>query len=832
MAAAGLLLFRILGRLPGAGPLPGPRLAWWLLSIAFIVGDMSGLPYQMRKHAGVVALSGVPLVVGLFLASPGDVVLARLVSGVVVFGAVQRRSPIKTCFNIAEQFCESAVALILFRLLAHGGATGPGSWAAALTAVTVAATFSTAMVVAVIAAYDGWDRSRIRSASLLAVVAIHAAVGVVGVLSVGVLTWDTRASALLVLLLGMLVIGFRQHAALTQRHLSLDRLYQFSRAVTSSPETEEVLVQLLHEAKDMLRADVAEVVFAAPATSDGPAGSMVARITSDRENTVHREAYAEADPHDPVLAGVFDRSTPVLVSATTRDPALRAWLAAHGYRDALATPFKGKAGVVGMLLVADRLGEVRTYGEDDLRLLETVANHASFALENGRLVDQLRHDAMHDSLTLLPNRVMLRRQLLSILHARAEGAGSTCAVLLMDLDGFKEVNDSLGHQEGDELLREVARRLAATARPGDTVARLGGDEFAILGVDISSPDQGADYARTFVDALRAPFVLAGSAVDIRVSIGVAFLPDHGEDAVLLLKRADVAMYAAKSSGRDVYIYESSLDGSTTQTLALVAELRHALDTETGLCVYVQPKSSADGQSIVGAEALIRWIHPEQGMITPDSFIPVAERSGLIEPLTTFVLETAVRYAASWRSMGENIGIAVNLSPRSLLNPTIVDEVSSLLRRYQLPPELLTLEITESTVMSDPERAIEMLHELREIGTKLSLDDFGTGYSSLSYLRRLPVTEVKIDKSFVGGMTTNAEQAVIVNSVIQLGHNLSLDVVAEGVEDEATWVRLHEMGCTVIQGYYLARPMPIQEFPSWLEASAPTTALRSPRALSA
>jgi diguanylate cyclase (GGDEF)-like protein len=445
--------------------------------------------------------------------------------------------------------------------------------------------------------------------------------------------------------------------------------------------------------------------------------------------------------------------------------------------------------------------------------LAAVALLAFAALNLRASQRRLREVSLTDELTGMPNRRLLTDRLD---RALAFGArrGFTSAVLLIDLDRFKEVNDTLGHDYGDELLRSVSARLTSAFRESDTVARLGGDEFAVLLPEVADEDAAVQQAQRCLALLREPFVVLGFTLGVDASIGVALCPHHGRRSDELLRAADVAMYEAKAGRRGVLVYDRSLDGHSPSRLALLGELRQALQ-EDQLVLHYQPKVDVALGRLTGAEALVRWQHPERGLIPPDDFIPMAEGTGMILPLTIYTLEAAIGQARAWMDAGHAIQVAVNLSPRCLLEPAVPDQVRRLLDRHGLPARLLRLELTESTVMADPERALMALTELRGIGVAISIDDFGTGYSSMSYLKRLPVDELKIDRSFVMEMLADGHDAVLVRSSIELGHNLGLAVVAEGVEDEETLRALSDLGCDVVQGYHLARPMPALAFLDWV-----------------
>jgi diguanylate cyclase (GGDEF)-like protein len=522
---------------------------------------------------------------------------------------------------------------------------------------------------------------------------------------------------------------------------------------------------------------------------------------------------------DPLWRDVVTDRTPLLLTRACRDPARRAYLAGHGMRDGIVVPLVAEADVIGTMLVADRLGAVRTFDDEDAQLLQTLANHAGIAVQNGLLVDQLRHEALHDALTGLPNRILLGRRLAELAEQVRGGELAGLGVVVLDLIGFKEVNDTLGHQIGDQVLCEVSTRLAGATKAGDLVARLGGDEFAVLLPGIERPDDARRLGQRLRSALAQPTRVNGVSIEVGASIGMCLAPDHGDVAGILLTRADAAMYEAKSTGTGLHLYEPGLERAISpQRLALASELRRAI-TSDELEVHVQPVAALPSRRVVGVEALVRWRHPQQGLLPPDAFIGLAERTGLIGELTTAVLTRAIDQCGRWRQSGRVLSVAVNLSARGILEDGLTETVAELLAAHGVPADALTLEITESAIVGRPARALTVLRRLRELGVRLSLDDFGTGYSSLSYLRELPVQAVKIDKSFVARMQTQESDATIVRSIIDLAGNLGLDVVAEGVEDRHACDRLADLGCDFVQGFYLAPPMPPRAFEQWLNAGA-------------
>ena len=425
------------------------------------------------------------------------------------------------------------------------------------------------------------------------------------------------------------------------------------------------------------------------------------------------------------------------------------------------------------------------------------------------------HQARHDSLTGLANRVFFRDRIERAIHA-AERDGHTVAVLMMDLDRFKEVNDSLGHHAGDTLLKELGARLQGVLRASDSVARLGGDEFGLL---LPKPNGADDIVRAIErirEALERPIVVQGLPLAVEASIGVSLYPEDGGDVDTLLQRADVAMYIAKEENSAYAFYDEAVDHYDPTRLTLVGELRRAIE-QRELVLFYQPKMSLETGAVTSVEALLRWHHPSRGLVMPDDFVPVAQQTGLIKPLTLYVLARALEQCRAWQQGGLRLAVAINLSTRNLLDVEFPDEVELLLDRWEVDPSLVEFEITESTMLADPARTRGILERLAGTGIRLSIDDFGTGYSSLAYLKRLPVNEIKIDGSFVVGMSGNDDDATIVRSTIDLGRNLGLDVVAEGVEDAETLERLRALGCTAAQGFHISPALSADELEAWLAA---------------
>ncbi|MFH0521330.1 putative bifunctional diguanylate cyclase/phosphodiesterase [Streptomyces sp. M41] len=438
-----------------------------------------------------------------------------------------------------------------------------------------------------------------------------------------------------------------------------------------------------------------------------------------------------------------------------------------------------------------------------------IALDSTLWIARARAEEQLR-----DPLTGLPNRQWLLERIWTALDD-AERIGARSALMLIDLDRFRSVNDTLGHLAGDRLLLQIADRLRLALPRGAEAARLGGDEFAVLLPVADSTTSATRVARGLVAALSSPLDLDGLTLVLEASAGVAVFPDHALDAEGLLRRADVAMYQAKRDRTGVEVYESKRDSNTPDRLGLLGDLRRALDAHE-VELHYQPKVRFDGQ-VAGLEALVRWVHPERGKVPPDEFIAIAESSGLMPHLTEYVLETALGQVARWRAQGLYVPVAVNVSPRDVHTPGFAGSVAARLARHGVPAGALQLEITEHVLLEDPQRAADTLAGLTGHGVKMSLDDFGTGYSSLVHLRRLPVSELKIDRSFVARLAVDNEDAEIVRCTVDLAHSLGLLVVAEGVEDDETWERLRDLGCDAVQGWLVAAAMPAEETTAWLRA---------------
>jgi diguanylate cyclase (GGDEF)-like protein len=593
--------------------------------------------------------------------------------------------------------------------------------------------------------------------------------------------------------------------ALRQRQVLLERLSQLQRGIVDQLPVHEVLEAAVEGACELLGDEVGVLRLSDP---DDPSHStLVAAIgTEDALLAERRRQAAEAG----IGGRVLRERRLVVVDAVSGlgSPRATADIPASGITAAMAAPVHEHGRIIGSLAVASRL-KGREYGSREQQVLVSFAEHASLALNHARAVEEGVHEALHDSLTGLPNRSLFLDRMRHAL-ARAERTGTPVGVLFCDLDGFKTVNDSLGHRTGDRLLTLVSERLAACLRPADTIARLGGDEFAVLLEELREPGDAARAAQRLLDSLEPPFELRDREFYVSASIGIAA---GIADAESLLRDADLAMYRAKSRGKGRYaIFEPRMHTAIVDRLELEVDLKRAMERNEVTLAY-QPIFSLRSGVVAGVEALVRWTHPTRGLVLAESFVPLAEESGLIAELGPWVLRNACHQGALWRAKypgHPGLRIAVNVSGAQLSEPGLVDEIADALAASQLDPAGLTLEITETALMESFEPAIKQLDALKRIGVQLAIDDFGTGYSSLRYLRRLPLDALKIDKSFVENIGRTGEEPALLRAIVDLAEIFGLTVVAEGIERPEQRERLLELGCDLGQGHLLSEPLDAAE----------------------
>jgi diguanylate cyclase (GGDEF)-like protein len=780
---------------------------------------------QLRRESHTISLSEAGLVLGLYVLSPGALLAATLTGTAAALVIVRRQRAAKLVFNLAQLAVTTAVALIVFRAVSGlGDPFGPAGWAGVMLGTVAASLMGILLVTVAIAIAEGsLDLRRLPvpvAISFLSTVAVSNVV----LVAITLVRADPASIVLLVLPALIAIMAFRAYVAQARRQEHLEFLYESMKATQGASEFTLAVNQLLVAVRQLVRAEYAEI-FLFPAqghpglrSTAGPVGAT----------TVHPDA---ADPADvQVQAALAQAGGAVLLPLARPSHPLDGYLAVRGLPDGMVAALQGEDGAFGILVVGDRSGDVATFNADDRRLLETFVGHASVMLENGRLErslaevtdlkERLRHQAFHDPLTGLPNRALFTER---VEGALTHGSGAA-AVLFLDLDDFKAINDTLGHAAGDDVLAEVGRRVARCVRAGDTAARLGGDEFAVL---LESIDRrGTEVvAESLIKAMRRAFELPGREAAINASIGIAPASSAGS-ADELLRNADVAMYSAKESGKHRFAhYDPSMHAKVRLRHEFGLELRKALErNEIG--VVFEPIVDLRQGRIVAFEALARWHSPERGLVMPGEFLPIAEEIGVMNQIGQRVMRLACREARSWQESYpgfRDVGVSVNMSPSELSADSLSESVGQALRESRLAPEHLRIEITEHDVMRDLDSAHAGMTELRSLGVKLVLDDFGTGISSLERLDTFPLDALKIAKPFVDRLLDPTAESSFIDTFVRLAASLGIECIAEGVEEQSQVMRLLERGCTLGQGYHFTSPMRPDQLEQYL-AEASVTAV--------
>src|SRR3954447_11889515 len=803
-----VIVVRTLSGAPTALTLP-----WVLWAAAFTISEALVVHVQWQREAHTFSMGDLVLGAGLLLATPRDLVVAQVIGFAFTLVVQRRQRGIKLAFNLAISALGGSLATIVFAVLS--GPVGLWDWLAALVAILVITVTSDLCIFAVISVSEG----RAHLAPLLEMLALSlpftlgsAAVGLVLARSA---TSDPAALALLALPTILIVAAYRAYAGAREQQENLRLLHEVTSLLHNSGDTQEALGDFLDSVRSAFRAGMAELVLLGPA---GREGATVSRSVEGSEPIV-MAPLDDPEDHHRLLRLATASGALTTRTGTGRGQHLDAYAAGRGLKDAMAAALRTDDRVHGLLLVGGRLGDVTTFSSSDLALLDTFARHVATSLERGRLEEnlrqvtdlkeQLRHQALHDPLTGLPNRTLFLDR---VRHAVDTASRTRVwpAVLYLDLDGFKPVNDTFGHEAGDVLLRTVADRLRGCLRPADTAARMGGDEFVVL---LNGPIDRLGVARV-VERIRAQLdvpVLLGDGVvtTVGASIGVA-LGDHTTpDADTLVRHADIAMYAAKRSlGSDFLVYEPGLGDSTATRKDSATELAAAIRNGEMRTVY-QPLIDMRSGRPIGAEALVRWQHPVDGLRSPDQFIGLAEDSGLITEIGAQVLNDACHQAARWVAETPertDFLVTVNLSARQVSDDEIVEQVRAALAASGLEPHRLVLEITETVLMHDRDAAAATLWQLKGLGVRIAIDDFGTGYSSLAYLRRFPIDMLKVAREFVDGLGRDAHDDVITRAIVELANTLGLLTVAEGIETTQQSETVAALGCDIAQGYLFSRPI--------------------------
>jgi diguanylate cyclase (GGDEF)-like protein len=819
----------------------GPELIWTglLLVLGFLVVEQLSVNIDVRGGVSwTISFTEIPLAIGLFVAPFQVVLAAHLIAGVSTLLA--RRVQDRVLYNTGAEIFEIAVAYAVFTVVANAVGSGEPDWFAVFAGALSAPITST--LLALVAVHVLGRRMRLGAATklvsrTLVLGLVNASVGVVGF---EVATGVQFGWPLVIAMLGGLWALYLAYSGLLREQRDLEALSEVSLIVARSgrraaarpaagPETATAV-----SAEDWL--GIAQRI-----KDQVGAARVVLRLRFDPGQPMHTVVAGEelaADMHDVEPSGARADALLRLPGSHVRHfrrvdalPEVRAALVQRGAQEALVVPLRSASHLLGVVEAHDKLSRWRGFGQADIRMIGTTASHLATALDNRRLLATLRHDAYHDPLTGLYNRPGFRQVATELLTSNP---GSV--MLRVDLEVQPAISDALGYAWSDRIVIAAGRRLRETLGQETPLARLEGGAFAALLVD-SDFEQAQLVANQLVVSLSASYPVDRLSIEAGVVIGyssatmadgVLFsdstsVPSGARDSAPvaldvdeLLKRADVALRAAQTSGEHARAYVPSMGQMFLRRFQLVTQFRQSMETGQ-VKIHYQPKIALPSREVLGVEALVRWRHPEFGDLHPDEFVPAVEAAGLVDALTDFVLDKSLIKVRTWMDRGLRIGVAVNLSVRSLANLDFPDGVAAALARHRVPPELLTLELTESGVMADPQRALPVLRALHNLGVVLAVDDFGTGYSSLAYLRQLPVDEVKIDKSFVFGMGSDLGDLAVVRSIVELGHSLGLTVVAEGVEEDVARDQLAAMGCDVAQGYLISRPLSEERLEAWLQA---------------
>lgn len=777
------------------------------VAVAFLLVSPVGLNVRLGRQRHVVDVDELPLLVGLVLLPTGPLLLGFALGTLLRYLPSRRLPVVKRAFNVAVSLAGLAVAVLVFAPLAGPAprATTPGTWLAVMVACTAYAAVTAVCSIAVMrlvgAAADGWPLLRVTVvASWLN--------GVVALVAVILVQANPVAIWMLVVLALAVVVGYRAYDEMQRRHDELAKLTAFNERMVQQRSVEQVALDVLDEVRTVMHVELAELVV----YGEEP-WRLVSRGTAApiREDDITR-SFA-------LRAAALSFETPVLLPRGSRRAEDRRVLTSLEFRDALVVPLRHVGATVGSLLVANRIGDSDTFGQGDADLLTAMASQSYAALQAGRTAARLAAEeqriartSTQDPLTGLANRRSIDASLVRLLQARGQGA-----VLLVDLANFKRVNDTLGHDVGDELLIETSRRLRSALSGRALLGRVGADVFLVcLGTaDEQVVQRTIEHLRSVV---AVPVGLGELAVDVNVAVGVALAPGHGDDPSMLLRHAEVALGEAKGTPGGVVVYVPERDASAPWRLMVAGALRQAIEEREIGCHY-QPKVDLRTGAVRGVEALARWSHPQRGEVTPTEFVAVAEENDLVEQLTGVVLSTALAQAASWAAAGHRVPVSVNISAKGL-NERLVQQVAQLLETHRVVPGMLTLELTETCMMEDAGRTAEIFAALAGLGVQLSIDDFGTGYSSLSYLARLPVDEIKIDRSFVTEMREEQAAEAVVTATIALALQLGCEVVAEGVGDAEAAQLLARLGCATGQGFYWSKPLGAAAATAWLDEHDP------------
>lgn len=771
---------------------------WWLAGL-FVIGMAYPVSFEFRKQSMIISFETVPLICGLLFLSPLALITIRVIAVLVTDAAIRRLPVVRWVFNCALTAICTWLSVVLFSALEMGQhQVHVGIWPAIFTAVVAGEVCSVLLVGVAVGLTDhAWQP--VESLRVLAfALPVNIVAVCLGLFTAAALTYDLATAWAISVFLILSVGAMQVYHRLSQRAAALDRLYAVAREMGPIAADPADLAPALTQLRRIVRADELELSVT---TSADRSFATVVTVFDDENAGGEGVSVMKRAIDDEMEASLDPRFKPRLWLPRSRRSRHEA--------DRLSTRVSSGDRTLGILSAVGRTDQTATFERSDLHLLEAAADQLATALEKGRLVESLRRAATRDALTGLANLESLRSFLATMLDTGTGGV-----LLLFDIDRFHDVNDMLGHDAGDAVLVEVARRLESSPSHGALTARVGSDQFALAIPGAAGSEVARLAALAVKSRVDGSLRFADVSADVRVTVGVARSPDHGHDAPTLLRRAEMAMTVAKGTSSGIGEWEPSYERDGSRRLQLLAGLRAAL-ADGSLRVEYQPKIRLGGGEVVGFEALVRWRHPEMGPISPDEFVPLAEATGLISALTSTVLRTALTTCRSWHDAGKPVGVAVNISARSLDDPVLVGQVAAMLTACGLEPRWLTLEITESSVMENHERSLEVLRQLRMLGVRLSIDDFGTGYSSLHQLRGLPVHEVKIDRSFVEVVDGDGADRAVVRAVVELCVSLGLTSVAEGVEKASQAYALESLGVDQVQGFFHSRPMAPGAALEWL-----------------
>ncbi|WP_026425746.1 putative bifunctional diguanylate cyclase/phosphodiesterase [Actinokineospora inagensis] len=798
-----------------------------LLALGFLLAEQLAINIDVRSGVSwSISFCEIPLVIGLFVA-PFEVVLAaHLLAGVGTL--LVRRVQDRILYNAGAMVFEITSAFAVAKWVNDALAGIGPAWAGVLAGALVAPLSSTLLALVCVRVLGRTMRLNAAVRLVLRTLVLGLVNASMGVVGYQVVVHAEAGWPLLVLALAGLSALYLAYSGLLREQRDLEALSEISLIVARSGHQAAAKPSLGRtEPNDLAEiADSDEWQTIADRIKDQlGAARVVLRLRFEPQLPLHTVVSGDdlpPDVRDVEATGSRADALLRLPGSHVRHfrrgdatPDIRHALLRRAADEVLIVPLRSASHLLGVVEAHDKLSRWRGFGQADHRLIGTMASHLATAMDNRRLLATLRHDAYHDPLTNLLNRPGFRRAAGEPLRKHPDSV-----VLRIDLDVLSTVSDALGYAWSDRMVVAAGRRLRDALGPDVALARLEGGQFAALLVDATT-DEAHLIAERLRAELAAPYPVDRLTVEANSVVGYS-TPRSGDgdqpesDVDALLQRADVALRAARSSGDTVKAYLPTMGQIFLRRFQLVTQFRHALETGQ-VKVHYQPKVALPSRQVLGVEALVRWRHPEFGRLDPDEFVPAVEAAGLVDALTGFVMDQALIRVRKWMDRGLRIAAAVNLSVRSLDDPNFPQRVAAALDRHGVPPELLTLELTESGVMADPQRALPVLRALHTLGVVLAVDDFGTGYSSLAYLRQLPVDEVKIDKSFVLGMGTDLGDLAVVRSIVELGHSLGLTVVAEGVEDDAARDQLAGMGCDVAQGYLISRPLSESRLEAWLQA---------------